>query len=210
MPPTKKRTKKSAVSTETPTPTTSTSVSESVASVDPVVTAPVVSTDDDVNVSAADSLNVEFAELLASLNGLKGTVATLSTKLRALQKRTEKEMKTAMKTKRKRGPLSANGQPRKPSGFVKPTDITPELAKFLGKAKGVMMARTEVTREINKYIREHKLQDPANGRKINPDAPLRKLLKVKTTEELTYFNLQRYMSPHFVKSSPTTTSETSA
>ena len=63
------------------------------------------------------------------------------------------------------------------------------------------MARTEVTREINSYIRAHKLQDPKNGRRILADAKLRKLLKLKKDDELTYFNLQRYMSPHFAKAS---------
>jgi upstream activation factor subunit UAF30 len=62
------------------------------------------------------------------------------------------------------------------------------------------MARTEVTRDINKYIRTNKLQDETNGRKINPDSKLAALLKLKKTDELTYFNLQRYMSPHFAKS----------
>ena len=61
------------------------------------------------------------------------------------------------------------------------------------------MARTEVTREINAYIRSNKLQDSDNGRKINADAALSKLLKLKKSDELTYFNLQRYMSPHFAK-----------
>ena len=61
------------------------------------------------------------------------------------------------------------------------------------------MARTEVTREINGYIRQHSLQDPANGRRILADAKLKKLLKLKSSDELTYFNLQRYMSPHFAK-----------
>jgi chromatin remodeling complex protein RSC6 len=61
------------------------------------------------------------------------------------------------------------------------------------------MARTDVTREINTYIRAHKLQDSTNGRKINPDKKLAALLKLKTTDELTYFNLQKYMSPHFAK-----------
>ena len=37
----------------------------------------------------------------------------------------------------------------------------------------------------------------ANGRKINPDSKLAALLKLKKTDELTYFNLQRYMKPHF-------------
>jgi chromatin remodeling complex protein RSC6 len=61
------------------------------------------------------------------------------------------------------------------------------------------MARTDVTREINTYIRTNKLQDKENGRKINPDKKLATLLKLKTTDELTYFNLQKYMSPHFAK-----------
>jgi chromatin remodeling complex protein RSC6 len=64
------------------------------------------------------------------------------------------------------------------------------------------MARTEVTRDINKYIRTHNLQDKENGRKINPDTKLASLLKLQTTDELTYFNLQKYMSPHFAKAVP--------
>ena len=74
-----------------------------------------------------------------------------------------------------------------------------QLPSFLGKDKGSEMARTDVTREINKYIRSHNLQDAGNGRKINPDQKLQTLLKLKKTDELTYFNLQRYMSPHFQK-----------
>ena len=61
------------------------------------------------------------------------------------------------------------------------------------------MARTEVTRELNAYIREHNLQDKSNGRKINADASLRDLLQLSDKDELTYFNLQKYMSPHFAK-----------
>ena len=87
-----------------------------------------------------------------------------------------------------------------PSSFVKPTKISKELASFLGKPQGTEMARTEVTREINAYIRAHNLQDPKNGRVIRADSKLRKLLKLNKEDELTYFNLQRYMSPHFAKS----------
>ena len=64
------------------------------------------------------------------------------------------------------------------------------------------MARTDVTREINHYIRTHNLQDKENGRKINPDSALSTLLKITPESDvvLTYFNLQRYMGPHFPKS----------
>ena len=100
------------------------------------------------------------------------------------------------KASKKRARRTGN---RAPSGFVKPTKISSELASFLGKPKGTEMARTEVTREINKYIRANNLQDKSNGRVILADSKLRKLLKLKKDDELTYFNLQRYMSPHFAK-----------
>ena len=61
------------------------------------------------------------------------------------------------------------------------------------------MARTEVTRDINTYIRNNKLQDKDNGRQINPDKKLSALLKLPSGETLTYFNLQKFMSPHFAK-----------
>uniref|UniRef100_A0A6C0HRW9 SWIB domain-containing protein n=1 Tax=viral metagenome TaxID=1070528 RepID=A0A6C0HRW9_9ZZZZ len=97
---------------------------------------------------------------------------------------------------------------RQPSGFVKPTRISEELADFLEKPHGSEMARTQVTREINTYIRAHSL---ATGRNINPDAKLLALLKIPSNVELTYFNLQRYMSPHFyknVKENPQSNEET--
>jgi len=90
---------------------------------------------------------------------------------------------------------------RVPSGFVKPSIISDQLAMFLGKPAGTKMARTDVSKEINTYIRVHGLQDPFNGRRINPDEKLRKLLGVSPNDELTYFNLQKYMSRHFYKES---------
>ena len=112
-------------------------------------------------------------------------------------KKAIRELKAAEKASQKRKRKQGN---RSPSGFVKPTKISDELASFLGKDKGSEMARTEVTREINAYIREHKLQDKDNGRVIKADKKLSSLLKLKTSDELTYFNLQKYMSPHFAKS----------
>ena len=107
------------------------------------------------------------------------------------------DLKSITKANAKRKRKNVN---RAPSGFVKPTLISAELASFLGKTAGTEMARTEVTREINAYIRDHQLQDKANGRIINADTKLSSLLKIPAGEELTYFNLQRYMSPHFTKS----------
>lgn len=85
------------------------------------------------------------------------------------------------------------------SGFVKPTEISNELAIFLGKSIGTQMARTEVSKEINNYILANNLRDKFNGRIINCDVKLRNLLKLKPTDELTYFNLQKFLAPHFKK-----------
>jgi upstream activation factor subunit UAF30 len=83
--------------------------------------------------------------------------------------------------------------------YNKPIQISNELATFLGKKSGTKMARTAVASDINAYIRANNLQDRDNGRKINLDHKLSVLLKIKANEELTYFNLQQYLTPHFIK-----------
>jgi len=142
------------------------------------------------------TLSDAFVQVLGQLTSLRSQLTNITGQVRALQKRADRELRAAHKASKKRSTKSGT---RAPSGFVKPTKISKELAAFLGKEHGTEMARTQVTREINTYIRAHKLQDPKNGRRILADAKLRKLLKLSKDDELTYFNLQRYMSPHFAK-----------
>lgn len=174
----------------------------------PVVVAPVtVESVVDETVAAVGEIEASIAaqsvEFLTKLNQLGSMIASLKTEYKSLEKKWSRELKSAQKTGSKKRKRAGN---RAPSGFVKPTRISDELATFLGKDKGTEMARTDVTREINMYIRSHNLQDKDNGRKINPDTKLQALLKLKTNDELTYFNLQRYMSPHFQKTDSVTTS----
>ena len=146
-----------------------------------------------------------FTDLIAQVQGQQQQLASLKASIRALEKTAMRELKAALKGARK-GKKRAGA--RAPSGFVKPTQISKELASFLGKPPGTEMARTEVTKEINKYIREHDLQDPANGRHILANKELKTLLKLSKQDELTYFNLQRFMSPHFAKATPKPASST--
>ena len=157
----------------------------------PVVAAPESSTEDVVETPLAE----KSLEFIAKLQQIGGLIASLKTEYRTLEKAWSKELRTSQKTNKKKK-RSGN---RAPSGFVKPTKISSELASFLDKPEGTEMARTTVTREINAYIRTNLLQDKSNGRKINPDAKLATLLKLGKTDELTYFNLQKFMSPHFAK-----------
>jgi len=161
----------------------------------PVVAETLVSSEEPVVAEEAPlaELSVEFS---AKLNQMSVAISSLKSEFRALDKKWAREMKAAQKQNSKHKRKAGN---RAPSGFVKPTRISDELAKFLDKPSGTEMARTEVTREVNTYIRSNNLQDKENGRKINPDPKLATLLKLKKTDELTYFNLQKYMSHHFAK-----------
>jgi chromatin remodeling complex protein RSC6 len=174
----------------------------------PVVAAPVVAAPvEDVVVGEVESsLSEQSSQFFSKLQQLSVVISSLKSEYRALEKKWMREVKTNSRANRKKRKTGN----RAPSGFVKPTRISDELASFLGKSSGSEMARTEVTRDINQYIRANKLQDTTNGRKINPDSKLAGLLKIKQGEELTYFNLQRYMSPHFAKTDKTAVAQTSA
>jgi len=167
----------------------------------PVEVAPVESVTpvEEVAEPTSDSevpLTEQSMEFLSKLGQLGALISSLKTEYRTLEKKWTRELKTAQKQSSKRKRKAGN---RAPSGFVKPTRISDELATFLGKDKGSEMARTAVTRDINNYIRTNQLQDKSNGRKINPDDKLAALLKLSKTDELTYFNLQKFMSHHFAK-----------
>lgn len=149
-----------------------------------------------VESTEVSTLASKMSEFSAKLQQIVGLFATVKNDFKTLEKTVSRDLKAAQKASSKKKRSTAN---RQPSGFVKPTLISNELAEFLGKTIGTEMARTSVSKEINQYIRANSLQDAANGRKINPDAKLTKLLKINKGEELTYFNLQRYMKHHFIK-----------
>jgi hypothetical protein len=149
----------------------------------------------DVDGSVSTAL---YGSVLTKLQSAQAVLASIRSEVNELKRQHARELRAANKANKRRK-TNVN---RAPSGFVKPTLISNELAAFLGKPEGSVLARTEVTREVNAYIRSQNLQDKENGRKINPDAKLLKLLKLKKGEELTYFNLQKYMAAHFAKSVP--------
>jgi chromatin remodeling complex protein RSC6 len=147
-------------------------------------------------VAEVSSVTQKMTEFGAKLQQLNSIFSAVKGDFKTLEKVVTRELKAAMKSSAKKAKRAGN---RQPSGFVKPTPISDELAKFLGKSSGTEMARTEVSKEINEYIRTHKLQNPTNGRIILADAKLIALLKLEKDDELSYFNLQRYMKHHFIK-----------
>ena len=137
----------------------------------------------------------EFCGVLTTLSAFRQQITMLQNQVRGLEKHVNKKMKTLQREAKK----NKNKGNRKPSGFAVPTRITDQLCAFMNKEKGTRVARTEVTQYIIEYIRLQGLQKSDNRKFITPDKKLATLLDVKADDEVTYFNIQRYMNKHFVK-----------
>jgi chromatin remodeling complex protein RSC6 len=142
------------------------------------------------------SVEFKLSEFASKLQMLTSTLSAVRGQFKIIEKVIVRELKAAKKSSSRKSKRAGN---RQPSGFIRPTLISDELASFLNKPAGTEMARTAVSKEINLYIRTNSLQDKTNGRKIIPDESLAKLLRLSLEDDLTYFNLQRYMKPHFIK-----------
>jgi upstream activation factor subunit UAF30 len=151
----------------------------------------------------ATTLDEDIKAVTGNLNTLRETVSAMLGQVKKLEKRMHREIKDARKRKRRvKVEEGADAKPRAPSIFERPTKVTDELCVFLGKPKGTLMSRSEVTKAVNNYVKENNLK---NKHDIKPDAPLKKLLAIGEGEPLTYFNLQRYLNRHYVKAVPQAT-----
>jgi len=111
---------------------------------------------------------------------------------KSLQNKVHKMTKSLRKEKRNK-----RDQKSKPSGFNKPIKVSPELEVFLGIKQDELIARTTVTKLVHDYIKGQQLKDEKDGRIIRADEKLKTLLKLQGDNELTYFNLQKYLNVHF-------------
>ena len=151
-------------------------------------------------VAPATTLEADLKSLATRLNSARELLASLVSEVKKLDKRVHKEIKEARKRRRRSKPEEgvegAEAKPRVPSIFERPLQVTEALCSFLGKPKGTLMSRSEVTKGVNSYVKEKNLK---NKHDITPDAALKGLLAIPEGETLTYFNLQRYLNPHYLK-----------
>lgn len=138
----------------------------------------------------------ENENVLQVLTDKLSTLATLNKEiqvaLKQVAKNYDKLQKVVDKIQKKR-----DNARKSPSGFAKPNKISDELCDFIGVPHGTEKSRTDITRYINSYVKEHNLNKPSNRRIILPDDKLRAILNVKDGEEVTFFILQRLISHHF-------------
>ena len=151
-------------------------------------------------VAEAASDNV-LSSIIDKVNGLAAYIKDIQANLKVLSKEYDKQQKIIEKAQKKR-----QNAKNSPSGFAKPNKISDELCDFIGVPHGTEKSRTDITRLINAYVKEHNLNKPENKRFILPDTKLKKILNVGDSEEINYFILQKLISHHF----PASASKTAA
>lgn len=214
--PTSKKTTPATSGSATPTPQTSSArgksvkvspaqpeVIEPVASpaVLPVSSSVPASADSSSDATSAVSSSENFVKVLVEkLSALTNLNKEIQVAVKQVVKDYDKLKKVVDKIQKKR-----ENARKSPSGFAKPNKISDELCDFIGVPHGTEKSRTEITRYINNYVKEHNLNKPTNRRIILPDDKLKAILNVKDDEEVTFFILQRLISHHFPpKSKPAT------
>jgi upstream activation factor subunit UAF30 len=129
------------------------------------------------------------------------TLETISTEITALRSDVKNLTKLVRKIKNTQD--DPDGEKAKAraanNGFNRKQDITPELRAFLGIPEGELVSRSEVTKFVNTYITTNGLKHPENGRQIVLDEKLKALLSPEEGVVVTYLNLQKFLSPHYVK-----------
>ena len=85
------------------------------------------------------------------------------------------------------------------NGFNRALQISDKLREFLGAEEGQLVSRSEVTRRVNQYIKANNLKHPDNGRIIILDEKLTDLLSPPEGVQVTFLNMQKYISPHYIK-----------
>ena len=140
-----------------------------------------------------------LSTIIDKVNTLSSAIKDIQANLKVLSKEYDKQQKIIEKAQKKR-----QNAKNSPSGFAKPNKISDELCDFIGVPHGTEKSRTDITRLINAYVKEHNLNKPENKRFILPDTKLKKILNVGDSEEINYFILQKLISHHFPASASKT------
>jgi len=145
-------------------------------------------------ISMVDSEITTIRENATKTKGVK-FLRTLNKRLKTLRNQNSRVIKQRNSSNRK---VTNNTN----SGFLKPVKISNEMAKFTGWNANELKSRVDVTKYICNYIKENNLQNPTDKRQILADPKLSKLLNYdpkKANEPLTYYRIQSYIKPHFLK-----------
>ena len=141
--------------------------------------------------------------VLATLTDQATVIKSLINTVRNVIKESDKQSKELEKLRNKRSRVKAErSADALPSGITKPVAISDELAVFLGVAPGTLVPRNEVTKGVSSFVKKNDISDPANKQRfVLDDRPAAKTLRAllgNPSEDVTYFNLQKYLKHHYI------------
>ena len=136
---------------------------------------------------------------------LEDRISELEQLVKILQTKLTRTEKAFRKFKKSLIPESER-KVRQPSGFAKPSKLSPGLCKFLDLDENAELARTEVTKRVLNYVKENNLQNSEHRKYIDLDDKLKELLNPAEDEKVSYFSIQRLLKVHYPsKTEPTPT-----
>ncbi len=126
-------------------------------------------------------------QILSEISSLKSDIKSLSKIVRKIKAKVD-------------DPTGEKAASRaKNNGFNRKQAISDKLRVFLDLPEGELVSRSTVTRAINKYVTDNGLKHPDNGRILVLDDKLKKLLQPPDDIEVTFLNLQKFLSPHYTR-----------
>ena len=153
--------------------------------------------------STHDQLKTILQVLNEQASVTKGLVNSVKNILKDVEKQFKELDKLRNKKSRNSGERSASGQQ---SGITKPVSISDELTAFLGVEPGTLVPRNQVTKGVSEYVRKFNLYEPTNKQKFilteTPEGIALHVLLGKPEEQVTFFNLQRYLKHHYIGAVP--------
>merc|ERR1711934_642493 len=83
--------------------------------------------------------------------------------------------------------------PKKKTGLMAPMDVSTELAKIIGTAKGEQVSRPQVIKKLWAYLKEKNLQDPEQKQWFTPDKTMQPIFG---KEKIKCFSMSKYLKEH--------------
>jgi|Laugrespbdmm15sd_2_1035082.scaffolds.fasta_scaffold19187_3 chromatin remodeling complex protein RSC6 len=142
-----------------------------------------------------------IAEVNSAFNDLKLAQDNYQKSVKKLnitfESQLKKEQKHANKPKKE----------RKACGFAVAVAVSDAMCEFMEVEKGSLIARTDITKKLNAYIKANTLENPENRQQILPDEKLWKILGEDAKgANITHFTIQKYINGHFIKKASVTES----
>ena len=129
-------------------------------------------------------LRSEFNAIYGALEEQRSAITQIMVNLKKYHLKAEKKLVKKVNKERKKG-------------ITKPCFLSDSLCDFLEIDHGSQMSRTEVTKQINEYIRSSDLFFKGDRRYFVVDKVLSDLLNVELNEKISFFSIQQKMNSHF-------------